>query len=116
MAKLSNDCTLNHDAHTSFGRIYTFFVNVYNSSNIYSFKNLINQDGEPTTQHKLETVTKTSVSNICALFFPYAVRKVTAHVDGKALNMCHQSQKGFQGIFVGIKQHQKGYLIYVPST
>ena len=29
--------------------------------------------------------------------------------------MRHQSQKGFWGIFVGIPQHQKGYLIYVPS-
>ena len=29
--------------------------------------------------------------------------------------MRHQSQKGFLGIFVGIKQHQKGYLIYIPS-
>ena len=34
----------------------------------------------------------------------------------KTLNMCHQAQKGFRGIFVGIPQHQKGYLVYVPST
>ena len=30
--------------------------------------------------------------------------------------MRHQAQKGFQGIFVGIPQHQKVYLVYVPST
>ena len=30
--------------------------------------------------------------------------------------MRHQAQKGFRGIFVGIPQHQKGYLLYVPST
>ena len=30
--------------------------------------------------------------------------------------MRHQSQKDFPGIFVGITQHKKGYLIYVPST
>ena len=30
--------------------------------------------------------------------------------------MCHQAQKGFRRIFVGIPQHQKGYLVYVPST
>ena len=30
--------------------------------------------------------------------------------------MCHKSQKGFCGIFVGILQNQKGYLVYVPST
>ena len=30
--------------------------------------------------------------------------------------MRHQTQKGFRVIFVGIPQHQKGYLVYVPST
>ena len=30
--------------------------------------------------------------------------------------MRHQVQKGFRGIFVGIPEHQKGYLVYVPST
>ena len=30
--------------------------------------------------------------------------------------MRHQAQKGFHGVFVGIAQHQKGYLVYVPST
>ena len=30
--------------------------------------------------------------------------------------MGHQAQKSFRGIFVGIPQHQKGYIVYVPST
>ena len=30
--------------------------------------------------------------------------------------MRHQAQKGFRGIFVGIPEHQKGYLVYLPST
>ena len=30
--------------------------------------------------------------------------------------MSHQVQKGFRGIFIGIPDHQKGYLVYVPST
>ena len=30
--------------------------------------------------------------------------------------MRHQTQKGFCGIFIGIPQHQKWYLVYVPST
>ena len=50
------------------------------------------------------------------LFCPGAVQKATAHVRKKALNMRHQVQKGFRGIFVGIPQHQKGYIMYVPST
>ena len=29
--------------------------------------------------------------------------------------MRHQAQKGFRGIFVVIPQHQKGYIVYVPS-
>ena len=39
-----------------------------------------------------------------------------AHVGTKTLNMRHQAQKMFRGIFVGIPQHQKGYLVYVTST
>ena len=30
--------------------------------------------------------------------------------------MLHQAQKGFRSIFVGIPQHQKEYLVYLPST
>ena len=50
------------------------------------------------------------------LFFPCVVRKATAHVETKTLNMRHQAQKGFHGIFVGIPEHKKGYIVYVPST
>ena len=50
------------------------------------------------------------------LFCPCVVRKAKAHVETKTLNMRHQAQKGFRGIFVGIPEHQKGYLVYVPST
>ena len=49
------------------------------------------------------------------LFCPCVVQKATAHVETKALNMRHQAQKGFRGIFVGIPEYQKGYLVYVPS-
>ena len=50
------------------------------------------------------------------LFFPYVVKKSTAHIYTKALNICHQSQKFFWGISVGIPQHKKGYLVCVPIT
>ena len=39
-----------------------------------------------------------------------------AYYETKKLNMRHQAQKGFGGIFVGIPEDQKGYLVYVPST
>ena len=50
------------------------------------------------------------------LFFPCVARKATAHVGTKALNMRRQEQKGFCGIFVGITQHQKGYIVYALGT
>ena len=56
------------------------------------------------------------MSYLRVLFCPCVVRKATAHVETKALSMRHQAQKGFRGIFVGIPQHQKGYLVYVQST
>ena len=48
------------------------------------------------------------------LFFPCVVRKVTAHVGIKALNMRHQLKNCFHDIFIGTPQHQKGYIVYVP--
>ena len=60
------------------------------------------------------TYTKPSISHLCVLFCPCVVQKATAHVGTKALNMCHQAQKDFCGIFVGIPQYKKGYLVYVP--
>ena len=82
---------------------------------VLPIKDLINKDGDPTMPHKLSTGTKPSVSHLCVLFCPYVVCKATAHVETNTLNMRHQAQKGFCLIFVGIPQHQKGYLVYVPS-
>ena len=69
---------------------------------VLPIKYLINQDGEPTTPQKLETGTKPFVSNPHVFFCPFVVRKASVHVDTKAINMPHQSQKGFCGTFVGI--------------
>ena len=44
-----------------------------------------------------------------------AVLKATAHVGTKTLNKGHQAQKVFYSIFVGIPQHKKGYIVYVPK-
>ena len=62
------------------------------------------------------TGTKPSEWYLRMLLCPWVVRKATAHVDKKSLNTCHQSQKVFCGIFVGIPQNQKIYLVLVPST
>ena len=50
------------------------------------------------------------------LFCPCVVRKATAHAETKTLNMRHQAQKWFCGIFVDIQEHKKGYIVYIPST
>ena len=83
---------------------------------ILPIKHLANQDGEPTTPQILATDTKHSVSNLRFLLCMCVVQKVTSHVDTKALNIHHQSQKVFRGIIVGIPQYQKWHLIYVPIT
>ena len=76
----------------------------------------MNEDGNTTMKNKLATGTKPLVSHLCVLFCTCVVQKDTAHVETKTLNMRHQAQKGFRGIFVGILEHQKGYLVYVHST
>ena len=78
-------------------------------------KDLINKDSKPTIQFKLATGTKPSVSHSRVLFFTCVVRKATTHVVKKGLNMRHQAQTIFCGVFVGFTQHQKGYLVCITS-
>ena len=47
---------------------------------VLPIKDLINEDGDPTTPHKLATGMKPSVSHLRVLFCPCVVRKATAHV------------------------------------
>ena len=105
--------------HTRVPEVYVHFTLMYTKDHIFlvlPIKDLINEDGDPTTPHKLATGTKPSVSHLRVLFCLCVVRKATVHVETKTLNMHHQAQKRFRGIFMGIPQHQKGYLVYVPST
>ena len=105
--------------HARVPEVYVHFALLYTTDHILPvlpIKDLINEDGDLTTPHKLATGTKPSVSHLRVLFCPCVVPKATAHVETKTLNMRHQAQKVFRGIFVGIPEHQKGYLVYVPST
>ena len=105
--------------HDRVPEVYVHFALMYTTYHIFpvlQIKDIINEDGDPTTPHKLATGTKPSVSHLCVLFCPCVVRKATAHVETKTLNMRHQAQKVFHGIFVGILDYQRGYLVYVPST
>ena len=92
---------------------------MYMTDNVFHvlpIKPLVNQDGETTTPHKMATGTKLSVSKLSLLLCLCVVTNSTAHVYKRLLNMRHQSQNIFCGVFIGIPQHHKGYLIYVPST
>ena len=83
---------------------------------VVPIKHLVNKDGEPITTYKLATGNKASVSKVRVFFCPCFVLKATSHVDTKALSMRHQSKKIFPGIFIGIPQHKKRYLIDIPRT
>ena len=94
--------------HAGVLEAYINFALMYTADHIFPgipIKDLINEDGNPTTPFKLATGTKPSVLHLRVLFCPSVVRKATAHVGTKALNMRHEIQKGFRGIFVGIPQY-----------
>ena len=96
--------------HARVPEVYVHFALMYTTDHIFPvlpIKDLINEDGDPTTPHKLTIDTKPSVSHLRVLFCPCVVSKATAHVEAKTLNMRHQAQKGFRGILVSIPQHQK---------
>ena len=102
--------TISHSlmVHARVLEAYINFALMYTTDHIFSvipIKDLINEDDDQTTPFKLTTGTKPSVLYLRVLFFPCVVQKDTAHIGTKALNMRHQSQKDFDGIFVGIPQH-----------
>ena len=82
--------------HARVPGVYVHFALMYTTYHIFPvlpIKDLINEDGDPIMPHKLATGTKTSVSILCVLFCTCAVRKATAHVETKTLNMRHQAKK-----------------------
>ena len=64
--------------HAIVPEVYVHLALMYTTYHIFLVlptKDLVNEDGDPTTEHKLETGTKPSVSNLPVLFFQYVVRK-----------------------------------------
>ena len=103
--------------HARVPEVYVHFALMYTTDHIFPvlpIKDIINKDGNPTTPHKLAKGTKPSVSHLRVLLCLYVLRKATAHAETKTLSMRHQAQKGFQGIFVGIPEHQKDILCTYP--
>ena len=63
--------------HARVPEVYVHFVLMYTTYHIFlvlPIKDLINEDGDPTTPHKLTTGTKPSVSYLHVLFCPCVVR------------------------------------------
>ena len=60
---------------------------------VLTIKDLINEYRKTNISFKIATGTKPPVSHLRVLFCPCVVRKASANVDKKALNMCHQAQK-----------------------
>ena len=78
--------------HARVSEEYIHFSLMYTTDHIFPvlpIKDMINEDGDPTTTHKLVTVKKPIVSHLHVLFFPCVLRKATAHAKKKALNMSH---------------------------
>ena len=91
----------NHGKSFPHGRVlevYVHFALMYTTDHIFlvlPIKDIINKDGDPTTPHKLATGTKPSVSHLRVLFCLCVLRKATAQVETKTLNMHHHAKKGF---------------------
>ena len=84
--------------HARVSEVHIHFALMYTTDHTFPvlpIKDMINKDGDPNTPFKLATGTNSSVSHLCVLFFPYVVRKATAHLGTKALNVRHQAQKVF---------------------
>ena len=97
--------------------VYVRFSLMYTTDHIFPFlpiKDLINEDGDPKTPHKLATGTKPSVSHLRVLFCPCVIRKATAHVETKALIMRHQAQKSFAVSSLGFHSIKKDILCTYP--
>ena len=91
--------------HARVPYLYIHFTLMYTTDHIcpvLPIRDIINEDVNPKTPHKLATSTKPSVSHLRVLFCPCVVHKDTAYVETKMLNMRHQAQKLFRGIFVSI--------------
>ena len=74
--------------HARVPEVYVHFAIMYMTDHIFPvlpIKDILNEDGDPTTPHKFSTGTKPSVSHLRVLFCMCVVRKATAHVETKTI-------------------------------
>ena len=90
--------------------------NVYNSLHIYGSTN--QEFGKPGwwTHYDTGNFYKTFIiKSTCSILY-MCCTKINRTCWQKGIKHASSTKKGFRGIFFGTPQHQKWYLIYVPST
>ena len=84
--------------HARVPEVYVHFALMYtidHNFRVLPIKDLINEDGDPTTPHKLETGTKPLVSHLRVLFFPYVVRNLWRKLRQRHETCVTKHKKGF---------------------
>ena len=76
METVAYNCTLSYGTWEVFGSVYSFFIHEYDISyfTVLSFKDIINEDRDPTTPFKLATGKKLQY-HICACYFPHVFHR-----------------------------------------
>ena len=69
----------------------TLMYTAYHIFTVLPIKDLINEDGKPTTPYKIATGVKPSISHLRVLFCPCIEIKATPNFGKKALNMRYQA-------------------------
>ena len=111
-------CTIAHSLMVHdrlFKSVYSFCINVYNRSYIYSSTNQRYDYQRQPNNHSIYTCDSYKTFSIIFMYNILTMHWIESYciLWQKVLNMRHPAQKGFRGIFNGIPQHKKGYLVYV---
>ena len=106
MENISSYRKFSYGSRMGFWRIYKFCINLHDWSYIPCYTNQKFVKPGRWTNYATQTGNcheTLSIKPMC--FILCVVQNSTAHVNTKALNMRHKSQKGFRGIFFEISQH-----------
>ena len=76
-------------------------------------RNLLDENGLPTTPYYLATGRKPAVKHFRVFGCPAVFKRYEVSSDGKRIHN-NYNQQGMRGIFVGIPDDASGWLFYVP--